>query len=165
MDANSTIKEKLTKLKQERQKGLLKNLIFLILIMTVLGIFFTWLEMRDVYYFLFLALLPSMISIIWDRKPGRFSSKIVSAFNLTGFCPYILGIVSSGSQNSAAVNIFYNPTVWLVVYGFAACGWGVIYVIPQVTLIFLEIKSKYMINKIDSFQKKLLEEWGEGIQK
>lgn len=165
MAGDNTIKEKLVKLRKERQKGFIKNLIFLSLIMTIIAVGFIWLELKDVFMFVSLALMPSILSIIWDRKPGRFSSKIVSAFNLTGICPYIIGIFSSGSPNSAALDIISNMKVWLVVYGFSALGFAIILVIPKITLLFLEVKSKYMVNKIDSFQKQLLEEWGEEIAK
>jgi hypothetical protein len=165
MEGSKTIKEKLIKLRQERQKSLIKNFIFLSIILTLFGVGFISLQMKNVFFFISLALFPAFSAIILDRKPGRFSSKILCSFNLTGLCPYVIAIFSGGSADSAAIGILYNPLSWLVIYGFAAVGWGIIYIIPQITLVFLEIKSKLMIKKIDDFQQKLVEEWGEEVAK
>jgi hypothetical protein len=165
MTESSTIKEKLTKLKKERARRFLKNLIIIALVSTVFAVGFIGLEMKSVFFFIFLALSPTLISILWDKKPGRFASKTVAAFNITGMFPYIVAIASSGSPDSVALATIYDPKTWGLVYGFAIFGWSVILLIPKITLIFLEIRSKFMIKKMETFQKELLDEWGEEIRR
>ncbi|HCR85810.1 MAG TPA: hypothetical protein DIV86_03945 [Alphaproteobacteria bacterium] len=165
MEGGNTIKEKLLKLRQDKLKSLVRNFIFLSIVLTVIGVAFISMQMKNVFLFCVGALIPTFSSIILDRKPGRFSTKILSSFNLTGICPYLIAIFSSGSPDASAIDIIYNPTSWVVIYGFSAVGWGIIYVIPQITLVFLEIKSRYMVKKIDSFQQELINEWGEEVAK
>lgn len=165
MPSDKTIKKKLEKLQKKRANSLLKNIIVISLICTTLAVGFTWLELRNAFLFTALSFLPSIASILWDKKPGRFASKTVSAFNLTGMFPYLIAIGSSGSPDIVARNTMQDPLSWVLIYGFAMFGWGVIYLVPQITLIFLEAKSKFMIKKMETFQQELLDEWGDDIKK
>lgn len=165
MAESSTIKEKVAKLRKERLRKFIKNLIIIALIATLFGVGFISLGMKNVFFFLFLSLIPLLLSTLWDKKPGRFASKTVAAFNITGLFPYVNAISSSGSPDSVALATIYDPRAWVLIYGFAIFGWAVILVIPKITLIFLEIKSKLMIGKMEEFQKELLNEWGEEIKK
>jgi len=165
MTESSTIKERIAKLRKERLRSFIKSLIFIAIISTLCGVGFISLGMKNVFFFLFLALLPSITSILWDRKPGRFASKTVAAFNITGMFPFLVAISSSGSADSIALNTLADAKTWVLVYGFAIFGWSVILLVPKITLIFLEIRSKYLINKMESFQQELLDEWGEDIKK
>lgn len=165
MDSDKTIKEKLEKLRKQRLRGFFRNTIIISLLATLMAVGFTWLEMRNVFLFVLLAFLPGMASILWDKKPGRFASKTVCSFNLTGMFPYIMAISASGSPDVVARNTLLDPFSWILIYGFAGFGWGVIYLIPQITLIILEVRSKLMIKKMEEFQKELLDEWGEDIKR
>lgn len=165
MDSDKTIKEKLEKLRKQRLRGFFKNTILISFLATAMAVGFTWLEMRNVFLFAFLGFLPGMASILWDKKPGRFASKTVCAFNITGMFPYMLAMGSSGSPDVVARNTLVDPFSWILIYGFAAFGWGIIYLIPQITLIFLETRSKFMIKKMEKFQAELLDEWGEEIKR
>lgn len=165
MDSDKTIKEKLEKLRKRRVKSFFKRTIIISLLATLMAVGFTWLELRNVFVFLFLAFLPGMTAILWDKKPGRFASKTVCALNLTGMMPYILSIMNSGSPDVVAINNLSDPYAWLLIYGFAGFGWGIIYLVPQITLIFLEAKSKFMIKRMEKFQEELVSEWGEEVKR
>ncbi len=165
MAESSTIKDKVEKLRKQRSRGFIKNLIFIVIIATLAGVGFISIGMKNVFFFLLLALLPALLSIVWDKKPGRFASKTVVAFNVTGMFPFLLAIASSGTPDSVALTILHAPNTWILVYGFAIFGWSVILLIPKITMIFLEIKSRYMVKRMEKFQQELLEEWGEEIRK
>jgi nicotinamide riboside transporter PnuC len=165
MTESASIKEKLAKLRKERLRSFIKNLIFIAIIATLLGVGCIWLGMKNVFFFVFLALSPLLLSILWDKKPGRFASKTVAAFNITGMFPYIMAISSSGSPDSVALAVMYDPKTWVLILGFAVFGWAVILLIPKITMIFLEIRSKFLIKKMEAFQQDLLDEWGEDIKK
>jgi len=165
MTESSTIKEKVAKLRRQRIRSFIKNLIFITIVATATGVGFISMGMKNVFLFVLIALLPLMVSVLWDKKPGRFASKTVAAFNITGIFPYLLAIASSGSPDSIALATIYSSKTWMLVYGFALFGWAVILLIPKITMIFLEIKSKYMIAKMEAFQQELLNEWGDDIKK
>ena len=165
MAESSTIKDKVAELRKKRLRSFIKNLMIITIIATLFGVGFIWLGMKNVFFFLFMALLPMLLSNLWDKKPGRFASKTVAAFNVTGAFPYIMAISSSGTPDSVALATIYSAKTWVLIYGFAVFGWSVILLVPKVTLIYLEIRSKFMIGKMESFQQELLNEWGEEIRK
>ncbi len=164
MESANSLQERYKKIKQERLKGFIKSLILLAFICTSLAVLFTWLDMRNVFFFVILCFLPSMLSIMWDRKPGRFASKSVSAFNFTGGFPYLLSIFLSGSPDNTAINSLHDPLAWLLIYGFSGFGWGVVYIIPRITAIIVEFRSKIMIGKMEKMQEELISEWGDKVK-
>ncbi len=165
METANSIQERYAKLKEQRFRGLIRNLILVSLLFTAMAVGFTWLEMRNVFFFVSLAFLPGVASIMWDRKPGRFASKSVFAFNLTGAFPYFLAIFLSGNADTTAQNSIQDPMAWILIYGFSAFGWGVIYIIPRITLIVIELRSKLTLAKMEKLQSELVEEWGEEIKR
>jgi hypothetical protein len=158
-------KEKLKEIKKKRLKSFFISLTLILFIATVAAVGFIWLEMKNVFIFIFLAYLPGILSVLWDKKPGRFASKTVFALNATGTTPYLFAIFSSGAPDSVAINSLNDPLAWLLIYGFSIFGWGLVYLVPQITMIFLEIKSEYMIKKMQAFQENLVDEWGEEIKR
>jgi hypothetical protein len=165
MAENNSIKEKLANLRKQRLRSFIKNLIFIALFATVMAVGSIWLDMKNVFFFVFIALLPTLTSILWDKKPGRFASKTVAAFNITGLFPFLMAIGSSGSPDGTAITILSNTKAWVLIYGFSIFGWAVILLVPKITMIYLEIEAKYRIKKMEKFQQDLLEEWGEDIKK
>jgi|GEM_PF-3032035 len=165
MSSDKNIKEKLEKLRKKRMRAFFRNTILISLFATIAAVGFTWLEMRNIFIFLFIAFLPSLASILWDKKPGRFGSKTVSAFNITGMFPYILAAYNSGSPDVVARDAMIDPKAWLLIYGFAVLGWGVVFLVPRITLVVLELRSRFMISKMQKFQDSLSEEWGEEVKK
>lgn len=165
MDSANSIQEKYSELKKQRLRAFFRNTIIVALVSTLLAVGFTWLEMRNVFMFILLAFMPGISSVLWDRKPGRFASKSVCAFNLTGMFPYLMAIFLSGNADTTALNSLKDPLAWVLIYGFSVFGWGVIYIIPQITLILLEIRSKFMVAKMEKFQQELIDEWGDEIRK
>ena len=164
MANNQSYKKKLDELRKKRLRSFITSLILISFVATLAAVGSIWLDMKNVFIFGFLGLLPGLLSIIWDKKPGRFASKTVFAFNLTGIFPYLMAITHSGSPDNTAYYIMNEPIAWLLVYGFAIFGWSIILVIPKMTLIFLEMKSKYLVNKMQNFQEELISEWGERIK-
>ncbi|MDX1949336.1 MAG: hypothetical protein SFT90_02400 [Rickettsiales bacterium] len=164
METANSIQERYKKIKQQRSRGFIKSLIIISFICTLFAVLFTWLNMRNVFFFVVLAFMPSLLSILWDKKPGRFASKSVSAFNFTGAFPYILSIFLSGSPDSTAINSLYDPLAWLLIYGFSGFGWGVVYIIPKITSLIVEVRSKIMIAKMEKMQTELIDEWGEDVK-
>ena len=153
------------KLQQQEVKAFFRNLILILSVAIISAVGFIWLEMRNVFIFCFMALLPGITALLWDKKPGKFASKTVFAFNITGMSPYIVAIASSGSPDVTAYNTLQDLYAWVLIYSFAALGMGILYLIPQITLVILEIRSKYMVKKMKRFQQDLVDEWGEDGKK
>lgn len=150
---------------RKRSRKFFTNVVVIIIIMTIIGMGLTMISMTGAFMFLAGAMLPGIVAYLIDWRPGRFASKTVIAFNLAGLIPQASAIFSSGSPNSVAMTLFKDPMAWLIIYGFAAFGWGAVFIIPHITKLYLEIKADYTIKKLSHFQEKLLEEWGDEIKK
>lgn len=158
-------KTKLLEVRRKRTKGFITSLMVLTVINTLAASVLIKFGMINVFFFFFLALLPTIMSVLWDRKPGRFASKTVAAFNIAGCTPHILAVLSSGTPDSTSLTILRVFDNWITIYGFATAGWIMIYFVPQLTAVFLEFRGKFMEARMEEFQNQLLEEWGEDIRK
>jgi len=154
-------KEELAK---ERSKKFVMNMMMVTVVVTMTAALLISFGMGFVFALLGIGLLPGIVANISDGRPGRYASKTVMAFNISGISPHLAAIISSGSPNNTAISILSDPKSWLLIYGFAAFGWGVVYIIPQITHMYLEIKASYKSKKMHQFQEKLVEEWGEEIK-
>lgn len=149
---------------RRRAKRVMANLIIIIIIMTVIGAGLATVGMIHVFAFFGIGLLPGLVAAITDGRPGHFASKTVVAFNLAGMLQFLAAIFVSGSPNQTATEVLYDPRTWVMVYGFAAFGWAVIFIIPHIVQLYLEITSAYTIKKLRHFQESLATEWGDGVK-
>lgn len=158
------IRAKLQELRSKRAKRAITNLIIIIVIMTVVGGGLTTIGMQQVFIFIAIGLMPGLAASITDVRPGKFGSKTVIAFNLAGMMQFLAAILMGGSPNQTANEVIYDPRTWMLVYGFAAFGWAVIFVIPHIVQLYLEITATYTVKKLKSFQEALAGEWGDGVK-
>lgn len=156
---------KASELAKVRSKKFITNLIMVVAVTTIVGVALSSVGMPVAFSFVAIGMLPCITANITDNRPGRFASKTVTAFNLAGIFPHLVAIFTSGSPNNTALSLLQNPNSWLLVYGLAAIGWVIVFLIPHIVHIYLDIKSVYIINKLESFQEALVEEWGEEIKK
>jgi hypothetical protein len=125
-----------------------------------------WLISVSYYAFAFFALgmLPAIVSIVIDRGAGRFASKTVTACNFVGIMPYLFDIGMTYERSLASKQLMAQPVTWLVIYGFAAVGWMLIWILPQITLVVFTIRADLKKTKLQEDQVKLLDEWGEEVK-
>ena len=125
-----------------------------------------WLVSISYYAFAFFALgmMPAVAAFIIDKGDGKFASKTVIACNFIGISPFLLDIALTADKSMAAKYIMLDPITWLVVFGFSSVGWMLIWILPQITLIFFTVRADMKKNKILAEQDKLLDEWGEELK-
>ncbi len=155
--------EKRRELAFKRAKRMIANLIIIIIISTIIGIGLSTIGMQQVFIFILIGLMPGIVANITDGRPGRFASKTVVAFNIAGMLQYLVAIFVSGTPNEIADNLILKPEVWLMIYGFAAFGWALVFIVPHIVQLYLEITANYTVKKLLSFQETLVKEWGETI--
>lgn len=109
--------------------------------------------------------LPGLSAYMVDRRPGKFASKAVMAFNFSGLLPQLAAILYSQNANNTAQIMFHDPMTWLWIYMFAAFGWLIIHLLPQITFLIFTLRADINKRRISSFQDMLLKEWGEEIKK
>lgn len=124
-----------------------------------------WLISISYYAFAFfvLGMLPSILSMMIDRGSGRFASKTVTACNFTAVIPYLFEIGLTYEKDIYAKQLMIDPLTWFIVYGFSAVGWMLIWILPNLSLIFITARADMQVKALESQQKQLLDEWGEEI--
>ncbi len=150
---------------KKRAKRLISNLIIITVVLTVLGV---WFSSMGMYYFALLfmvGLLPGLVAYITDTRHKKLASKTVMAFNISGIIPPVTSVFLSGSPDQAALSAISSVETWFMIYGFAFIGWAMVYLVPHITQLYLEIRADFMVKRLEARQKELLEEWGERIKR
>lgn len=119
------------------------------------------------FLFMLLAMLPTFMAYFMDHTPNKSAFKTVLACNLAATVPTLLPMIKGSAQVKHAdiYTIMSTPSVWLFVYGGAAAGWCLIYLCRLVSRLFVVLSYEYKIVALERMQKKLLEEWGQQLQK
>ena len=151
--------------RDKRAKRFVVNLIISTILITIIGIILNSFNLQRVFYMVLAGMLPSIVAHIIDTRPGHFASKTVMAFNGAGVLPHLGGVLTSGSPNQTAAAIMMDAEPWVLMWGFAAFGWLVVYLIPNITQLYLEVTATYKIKKMQIFQDTLVDEWGDVIKK
>lgn len=149
----------------KKGKSITGSIITACVVLTVVAFLFISIGMGYVAAILVIGMLPGVASLMVDRRPGKFASKTVMAFNMSGMMPHLAAMVYSNDPNGIAKALFDDPMTWLWIYMFAAFGWLVIHLLPQISFLLFSVKAEYKMKRIRSFQNALVKEWGEEITK
>lgn len=114
------------------------------------------------YAFIFFAaaMLPTLVSVFFDRNNHKCASATICTFNFIGVIPYLTQLWSSSSIHTVAKYIIASFDTWVVIYGSAFIGQLLYIVIP---LVIIKIRIAYnqtQINNLENKVKALNEEWG-----
>ncbi len=134
-----------------------------ILVMVVLSVLI-FIGFTHVAIIVAAGMMPGIVASILDSRPGKYASKTVLMFNLSGMLPQFASIIMSSAPNTTAQGMLTNPYTWLWVYMFAAFGWVLVHFIPQIVFLYLSLRAEYTVKKLHGFQDTLLNEWGEEIK-
>ncbi|MET0154641.1 MAG: hypothetical protein ABW189_00845 [Rickettsiales bacterium] len=115
------------------------------------------------FAFLVVAMLPSILSSLIDRSSGKHASKTVSAFNVVGVLPFLFDIGTQYDPALVAQGFFDDIHAWAYIYGFAAVGWMLVWLAPQLTILALTARAEEKSYKLEKKQAQIAEEWGEEV--
>ncbi len=125
------------------------------------------LSIHSIYLVLIIlfGILPAMVAILIDQEERKYISKIVLAFNLMGLIPYVIRILrGKGLSDSVAIDIMVEPVTWMIIYGYAAIGWLVYWLIPELGQIVNDWIINSKIHKLNDKIDVLSSEWGDEIK-
>lgn len=117
------------------------------------------------FIFFLAGILPSVVAGIVDVSPKRQKFKTVMAFNISGIVPYLAGLWKQGNSAEAVYTLVSQPGTWLIVYGAAAAGWGMVWLAPRAGMLLMEVFARGQIARFQHLQKRLVEEWGPEIKR
>ena len=136
-----------------------KKRLLMLLVLSALGTA----VLRMDFVFLFVGMLPAMVAYLIDHDSNKYTSSTVAALNFSGVFPYAVDNYMQGSTFNIIEYKFSDPWVWLVMYGSAAIGWGIVLFSPMVASVVLGIKRAGRVMYLESAQAKYIEEWGEEV--
>ena len=120
--------------------------------------------LKQAYIFLLIAALPSIVAYVTDASRNRTSFYVVLSCNLAGILPYLATLVHQQNATQAVQAVLSQPLVWLVVYSAAGLGWLLNWTMPYVAQFGLELLNSNEVNACRQAQKRLVDDWGDGIR-
>ncbi|MCH8098641.1 MAG: acyl-CoA synthetase [Proteobacteria bacterium] len=112
---------------------------------------------------LFLGLLPALVAFIVDDNPRKYAAKCVVVTNFAGAWFFLLRLWTGDHSLTEAMAILTDVYAWLLMYSAAALGWLCYLWFPSIAALFMEMTAGRRIAGLKLKQKKLIEEWGEGV--
>ena len=106
---------------------------------------------------------PALAAALIDNRPGRHASYCVLAANLAGIVPALTGLWFGGNSVALALALMSDVYVWLEMYGTAALGWVLIWLLVNVTEFVFELMARYRISKLQANQDAMIMEWGAAV--
>ncbi len=158
-------RQKRKEMAEKRAKALVRSMVMGTIAITVMGIVFGVLGFYYLAMLMVVALLPGLLAYMTDVKPGKLASKSIFAMNMAGLFPVVVSIFTGGNPDVAAQAALTDPQTWLLVYGFAFSGWFLIFMIPQVIKLYMDMQADFRVKLKLNEQESLVNEWGEGVKK
>ena len=115
-------------------------------------------------YFMLLigGMIPTAVAFIVDRSP-RHLARTVAATNLAGLVLPALAVLSGGSNFAAAFGVLREPQNWLIMYGAAAIGWIINFIMPSLARVIIDIRAEHQHRQLMHRGEVLIREWGEDV--
>ena len=158
------IRKRQVERRRAHARAAIRAMVFLAMAMTIFVALLVFMGLMFVAMLVCLGLLPGLSALAVDRRKDRKASHTVMLFNIAGLLPSLYSIAVALSPNETARSMLYDSFTWLYIYGFAAFGWMVVFVLPQIAFLVLTVRSDHMINKLEHKKKQLLDEWGDKIR-
>ncbi len=110
------------------------------------------------------ALIPTAVAFIMERKNGPYGGITVGALNLAGAAPYLTDLWFKEHTIGAAVNIITSILAWTVFYGAAALGWAIYAVTPSIVSATIAMTAGRQITMLRAKERELVQTWGPDVE-
>jgi hypothetical protein len=108
-------------------------------------------------------LLPTAVAAFVDRLPGRYLVRTVGPANLAGAVLPGLILFRNDFGISGALHVLMDPRNWLIMYGAAAIGWGLHWIMPQIAHVMLDIMASGNEQRLRRRAEQLAADWGADV--
>ena len=110
-------------------------------------------------------MLPTLVAFIVDNRKERYAARTVGYLNSAGVFIVCLDMWGGDHTWQQALDILSQPINYLIMFGAAAVGWVLYFVIPPVVNAYLTIHNDLRMKSLNSEQEKLVKEWGTGVRR
>ena len=135
----------------------MKPLIWLFGIGTLAVIF------RPTAVLLAVGLIPTLMTLLFDRTPEKFGVLCIGSLNLAGLYPILMPLWTKGHTMENAMKTLGDPTTGAVILGAAGVGCIIYFATPPIVSIALRYKIGHEIGDLEQRQKDLVAYWGEAL--
>lgn len=105
-------------------------------------------------------LAPTIVAFLIDRDPEKSAAMTVGAMNLCGIAPFVVQLWQRGHEMAVTLRLLADPATWLVMFGAAAIGWLLYFLIPQLVAAFLALRNEAKIRDLEERRSLLVADWG-----
>ncbi len=104
-------------------------------------------------------MLPAIVAFVVENRPGRHTFQCVATLNSAGVAPVVLGLWQGGLGMDRTVAHLINPFNFFAMYGAAAIGWGLVWLAPILTTVFVQTMLQYLANRLRAEDAALEQGW------
>jgi hypothetical protein len=110
------------------------------------------------------ALVPTAVAFIMERKNGYYGGLTVGAMNMAGTVPYLTDLWFHDHSIAAATHIVTSVLAWAVFYASAAAGWAIYAVTPNIVSSFIAMTAGRQITSLRAKERELVQIWGPDVE-
>jgi len=111
-----------------------------------------------------IGMIPTGIALAMDRSRHKDQARSVGYLNFAGCLPWMVDFWMSGGNLSRVFEIVGDPLILAVMYGPAATGWALCFIIRPFVSAYLAVAVDYREGQVQKRQEALVEEWGEEVR-
>ncbi len=115
------------------------------------------------FLILVVAAIPPLVAYYIDRDSEKYAAVAVGALSFASALPYLLELWFDGFTIRQAVLTLSDPFTWLVIYGAAAAGWALYFLLPVAAHSYLKMVSDLRLATLRKECEELAEEWGSAV--
>ncbi len=108
-------------------------------------------------------LAPSLVTFFVERGANRSAARSMAMMNMAGVAPVVAMLWSRGHTTDVALALLADPYNWLLMYGAAAIGLGLLWLMQWTTVVMHQSARGQRLRWLTSRQQKLIEEWGKEV--
>jgi len=116
--------------------------------------------------FVFLSMLPTLVSLIVDtssRSKLKYKWLCIGGLNFAGTIPFLSRLWFGQNTWDGAVGMFLSGGNFMIIYLAAFAGWVLYRCIPPVVLGFLEMADQRRVGILREAQSRLIDKWGKDV--
>lgn len=146
--------------KPQKKKSGAANRLFILLMLAALVPF-----SLPTLLVLVVGMMPMLGAVLMERGPHRYAWICVGGLNFAGLAPWLFQLWFGNHTMAYAIDSLTGITMLLVAYGAAAAGWALYMGVPPVVHAIMKMTSVHRVDKLNSLQKQLADQWGENVSR
>ncbi len=108
-------------------------------------------------------MLPTLCALIGDRDKEKAAGITVGAMNAAGVAQMVIELWKRGHDFDTAFTLLTQPGNWLIMYGAAAMGWMIYFIVPTIVASFMTAGSETRLQTLRNNLEELKRIWGPDV--